>query len=128
MPWARIFFVYGRAAMDRPQMVVGQRGSRGQSNIEGTTRERRAEKEKKDVFLFLGERLGDAFLTFWVATAAGAQLLRPWRYRHRRENGAGGLRHRGGKNPACRGLIPWRPAATGPSLSSLYTLDTYAEA
>ena len=74
------FFVCGRAAENdvrsgrrtgRRWIVGGTRRACGQSNTGGA----RVGIERKVVFFFLGERLGDIFFTFWVA---GAQPSRPW--------------------------------------------------
>lgn len=91
--------------MDRPRMGRGRHARRacGQSNTKRATRERRAEKEKKDVFLFLEERSEGSCSVFWVV-AAGAQLLRPQGVGTAAKNGAR-TAARGG-NPACRALRP----------------------
>ena len=74
----------------------------GQSNTGRTTRERRAEKGKTDVFLFLGERSEE----YWLCPPDGSRsaAIATLEYRRCRENGARGLRHRA--EPSL-----WRPVA-----------------
>ena len=123
MPWARIFFVCGRAAegdvgqmMDWPQHV---RRARGQSNTGGTTRKGARKREKRSFFFFSGERLEGVCFVLWVEVEIGAQLLRPWDIGTAAKTSRARVAARGGKTQ----LV----AACGlrSSLSSLYTLDTY---
>lgn len=111
--------MWGRAA-DRPQMGCGRHARMAAGRATQEERHVRGAR-KKGRRLFLGK---DQEM---LSLPSGWRQQQERSYRGlgiqaRRENGAQ-LRHRGGKNPACRGL---RPVAAKPSLSSLQALDTYA--
>lgn len=112
--------------MDRPQMDRGRHVRRAAGRATQEERHARGTRKKgrRLFFFFLGRRSGDAFFTFWVATVAGAQLSRPWGIGPAAKTLRAQLRH-GVEKPSLQ-----RTAACGrhSSLSSLYTLDTYAGA
>ena len=135
MPWARFLFMGGpqERVADRPQMGRWRHTRRacGQSDAGGTACESCAGKGKTDVFLFLGGKIGGRLPILWVEAEIGPQLSRPWGTGTAAKTMRARVAVRGGAqcgNPACGGLTPWRPAAAEPSLSSLYTLDTYVGA
>lgn len=111
-------------AADGPRVVCVR--NRGQSNIRGATREKYVEKGKKDVFSFSRGKDRRAFAYPLGGGRDRAAAIAALGDRHRREN------------DACAGCgtgwsTVWKTqlvAACGllPSLSSLYTLDTYVGA
>ena len=78
MPWARIFFVYGRAAEKRRGAGDGPAAARAKSlRAEQCGRsgaQRCAGKGKKDVFLFLGGKNGGRLPILQVEVEVGSQL------------------------------------------------------
>ena len=130
MPWARVFFVCGRAAGDD---VDGRRWT-GRRRAAGNTREelraeqrgrsdtqRCAKKGRKMFFLFLGKRSEGCLLCPPGGSRGRSAAIAALGYRHRRENDACAGCGTGWKNPQLVAACGLRS-----SLSSLYTLDTYA--
>ena len=96
-------------------------GSRAGQYRRNDTREVRG-KGKKVIFLFLGGKIRRCFLYLLCGDSGRSAAIAALGYRHRRGNGAGAVAARGG---TATQLV----AACGrSSLSSLYTLDTYAGA
>ena len=77
-------------------------------------------KGKRIVFLFLGGK-SESSCSLLGGSRGRSAAIAALGYRHRRANAWAQSRH-GTGNPAYMGLIPF------PSLSSLYTLDTYVGA
>ena len=134
MPWARIFLFMGG-----PQETTWGRRWTGRRWAAGSTREepraerhRRSdtrgvrEKGKKDVFLFLGKRSEGCLLCPPGGSRGRSAAIAALGYRHRRENDA--CAGCGTERSTVWKPSLWRLVAAEPSLSSLYTLDTYVGA
>ena len=116
MPWARIFFVYGRAA----ENDVGGGRWTGRGWAAGSTREELAGRatrkerhakvrEKREERCFSGERLEGCLLCPPGGSRDRVAAIAALGYRRRRENGACagcGTGWSTGGNPACGGLWP----------------------
>lgn len=130
---ARIFCLWegrrrrceGQAA-DRPQIGCGAaraKSLRAEQHRRNDTREVRGKREDK-CFSFSWEK-SESSCSLLAGSRCESATVAALGYRHRRENGAGAVAARAGKTQLVEGC---GLMAAEPSLSSLYTLDTYVGA